>query len=209
MEEKLNQLAEYVISGKKFETEKLTKELIEENVNIKEILDNGLLKGMEVVGLRFREHKMFVPQVLVSARAMHCAMKILEPLLIAADLKKKGKIMIGTVFGDVHDIGKNLVAIMLKGAGYEVIDIGIGCNAQKFYTEYEKHQPDVIGMSALLTTTMVNMKSVIQYFKEKNIEIPFIVGGAPINQKFALEIGAAGYGKDAYDSVRIMDRLVG
>lgn len=209
MEEKLNQLAEFVISGKKFETEKLTKELVEENVNVKEILDNGLLKGMEVVGQRFRDHKMFVPQVLVSARAMHSAMKILEPLLIAADMKKKGKIMIGTVFGDVHDIGKNLVSIMLKGAGYDVIDIGTGCNAQKFFIEYEKHKPDVIGMSALLTTTMTNMKSVIQYFKEKEVSVPFIVGGAPINQKFALDIGAAGYGKDAYDAVKLMDSLMG
>jgi corrinoid protein of di/trimethylamine methyltransferase len=208
MSEKLSLLAQFIISGKHLDAQRITQELIDNKCDPQIILNDGLMKGMEVVGQRFRDNQMFVPQVLISARAMKTSMKVIEPLMVSGALKSKGKILIGTVKGDVHDIGKNIVATMMQGAGYEVIDIGTGCDVNKFYQEYETHKPDLIGMSALLTTTMVNMKPVIDYFKEKKINIPFMVGGAPINKKFADEIGASGYGKDAYDAVKTADRIL-
>ncbi|MBM4170912.1 MAG: cobalamin-binding protein [Ignavibacteria bacterium] len=208
LEHKLSELAQFIISGKHLDAQKITTELVENNVDADTILKESLMKGMDVVGQRFRDNIIFVPQVLVSARAMKTAMKILEPLMIKGNIKSKGKILIGTVKGDVHDIGKNIVATMLQGGSYEVVDIGIGCDENKFLQEYEIHKPNVIGISALLTTTMVNMKPVIDHFKNKNINLPFIVGGAPINKKYADEIGAFGYGKDAYEAVKIVDSLL-
>lgn len=207
-QEKLSELAQLVINGKHLDAQRITKELIDERCDAQTILNDGLMKGMEVVGQRFRDNQMFVPQVLVAARAMKTSMKVIEPLMINGEVKSKGKVLIGTVKGDVHDIGKNIVATMMQGAGFEVIDIGTGCDVNKFYQEYETHKPDLIGMSALLTTTMVNMKPVIDHFKNKNVNVPFIVGGAPLNKKFADEIGAAGYGKDAYDAVKIADSIL-
>lgn len=207
-QEKLSELAQLVITGKHLDAQKITQELIDEKCDPQTILNDGLMKGMEVVGQRFRDNQMFVPQVLVAARAMKTSMKVIEPLMISGEIKSKGKVLIGTVKGDVHDIGKNIVATMMQGAGYEVIDIGTGCDVNKFYQEYETHKPDLIGMSALLTTTMVNMKPVIDHFKNKNVNVPFIVGGAPLNKKFADEIGAAGYGRDAYDAVKTADSIL-
>jgi len=206
--DKLLNLSEMIINGKHIDAKNLTIELLNEGTSPKSILDESLLKGMEVVGQRFRDQKIFVPQVLVSARAMKFAMKELEPYLIKGDYKSKGKIVIGTVFGDVHDIGKNLVSIMLQGAGYEVIDLGIGCSNEKFFDAYELHKPDIIGMSALLTTTMVNMKSVIEFFRIKNVSVPFIIGGAPVNKEFADKINADGYGKDAYQAINLCDSII-
>jgi 5-methyltetrahydrofolate--homocysteine methyltransferase len=207
-QEKLSELAQFVIAGKHIDAQRITEELIHENCSPQTILNDGLMKGMEVVGQRFRDNLMYVPQVLVAARAMKTSMKVIEPLMLSGKVKSKGKILIGTVKGDVHDIGKNIVATMMQGAGYEVVDIGTGCDVNKFYQEYETHKPDLIGMSALLTTTMVNMKPVIEHFKNKNVNVPFIVGGAPLNQKFADEIGATGYGKDAYGAVKVADQLL-
>lgn len=207
--EKLEMLSQAVIGGKHLDAESITKDLLADGITPARILDEALMKGMGVVGQRFRDQLMFVPQVLVAARAMKFAMKILEPFIVKEQAGGKGKIMIGTVKGDVHDIGKNLVAIMLQGSGYEVIDIGTGCSAEKYFEEFEKHTPDIIGMSALLTTTMIYMKTVIDFFREKNINIPLIIGGAPINRKFADEIGAAGYAGSAYDAVLLVDKLLG
>lgn len=187
---------------------KTAQELLDENVTPQVILDEALMKGMAVVGEKFRNNEMFVPQVLVSARAMKLVMTILEPYFTASSISKKGKIIIGTVKGDIHDIGKNLVSIMLQGAGYDVVDLGTGCTAEKFYDEYEKNEANVVGMSALLTTTMVYMKTVIDYFKDKKAEVPLIIGGAPINQKYADEIGADGYAKNAYDAVILVDKIL-
>lgn len=207
-QEKLNELSECILSGKHIDAERITQELVLLRVTARTILDEGLMKGMNIVGQRFRDQQMFVPQVLVAARAMKFSMKILEPLMIGQENNSKGKVLIGTVKGDVHDIGKNLVAIMLQGAGYEVVDIGIGCSAEKFFEEYQKNKPDVIGMSALLTTTMIYMKEVINYFNNKNVKVPLIIGGAPINKKFAEEIGADGFGRSAYEAVQVVDSLI-
>lgn len=209
MNQKLFQLSEAVINGKHLDSESITKSLLDENINPKEILDYGLLPGMSEVGIRFREKKYFLPQVLVSARAMKSSMVLLEPLLAKGDVQLKGKIMLGTVKGDVHDIGKNIVSMMLQGAGYKVIDIGIGCTAEQFLNSYHIDKPDIIGLSALLTTTMVYMKTIIDLFKENNISVPVIIGGAPVSKKFADEIGAAGFAKDAYDTVKLVDLIIG
>jgi 5-methyltetrahydrofolate--homocysteine methyltransferase len=208
MNNKLKKISELLILGKHLETEKITLELIEEGIKPEVILEEGLMPGMNIVGQRFRDQQMFVPQVLVAARAMKFSMKILEPLMIGSNHKSKGKILLGTVKGDVHDIGKNLVGIMLQGAGYDVIDLGIGITAEKYYEEYEKNEPVIIGMSALLTTTMIYMKDVINLFEQKNIKIPIIVGGAPLNKKIANEMGAAGFGKSAYEAVQLVDSLI-
>jgi 5-methyltetrahydrofolate--homocysteine methyltransferase len=208
IEDKLNELAEYIISGKHFEASKTTRQLVDEGAEPSSILDNGLMKGMEVVGKRFRDGQMFVPQVLVSARAMKRSLSVIEPLIVKDNKSKKGKVLIGTVKGDVHDIGKNLVVLMLQGAGYEVVDIGTGCTAEMFYNAYKEHQPDIVGMSALLTTTMSYMKEVVEKFKSKNVKVPVIVGGAPLNDKFSDSIGADGYAKNAYEAVGLVDRIL-
>ena len=207
MKEKLQILAELLITGKHLETEKLTGELIDSGVSPEIILQDGLMPGMNIVGQRFRDQEMFVPQVLVVARAMKFSMKVLEPLMVGSNHKSKGKILLGTVKGDVHDIGKNLVGIMLQGAGYHIIDLGIGITAEKYLEEFEKNEPDIIGMSALLTTTMMYMKDVINLFEQKKIKVPIIIGGAPLNKKIADEMGATGFGRSAYEAVQLVDSI--
>ena len=207
MKEKLQILAELLITGKHLETEKLTGELIDSGVSPEIILQDGLMPGMNIVGQRFRDQEMFVPQVLVVARAMKFSMKVLEPLMVGSNHRSKGKILLGTVKGDVHDIGKNLVGIMLQGAGYHVIDLGIGITAEKYLEEFEKNEPDIIGMSALLTTTMMYMKDVINLFEQKKIKVPIIIGGAPLNKKIADEMGATGFGRSAYEAVQLVDSI--
>lgn len=208
MNNKLKKLSELIIIGKHLDTEKITQELIEEGIRPEVILEEGLMPGMNIVGQRFRDQQMFVPQVLVAARAMKFSMKVLEPQMIGSNHKSKGRILLGTVKGDVHDIGKNLVGIMLQGAGYDVIDLGIGITAEKYFEEYEKNEPDIIGMSALLTTTMMYMNDVINLFQQKNVKVPIIVGGAPLNKMIANEMGAAGFGRSAYEAVQLVDSLV-
>ncbi len=189
-------------------SEKVTRELLDLKVEPSKILNDGLIPGMEHVGVEFRAGRMFLPQVLVAARAMKTSMALLEPLLAAGSYKAKGKILIGTVKGDMHDIGKNLVSIMLRGAGYEVVDIGVGCSADRFREAFLQHRPDIIGLSALLTTTMVSMKGVIDLFAQNGLKVPIIIGGAPISAKFAQEIGAAGYARNATDAVDLVRSLM-
>ena len=207
LKEKYSELSQLIIGGKHTDAEMLTSELLKTDISAKEILDEALMPGMAVVGRRFRDQEIFVPHVLVAARAMKFCMKVLEPAIVGEGISFKGKIILGTVKGDVHDIGKNLVGIMLQGAGYEVIDIGTGCSDEKFLSEFENHSPEVIGMSALLTTTMPYMKTVIDKFSASGIETKFIVGGAPLNEAFARDIGADGYGKSAYEAVGLVDSL--
>ncbi len=167
------------------------------------ILEQGLIAGMNVVGTRFKNCEMFLPEVLTAARAMKAGVEQLEPLFAAAGVKPAGKILIGTVKGDLHDIGKNLVAIMLRGAGFEVIDLGVGVSAQKFLDAVVAHQPDIVGMSALLTTTMMQMKTNVTALTEAGVRgrVKVIIGGAPVTRAFAEEIGADAYGRNATDAV--------
>ena len=183
------------------------KEEIEDAVNILlarkwtpyDILTKALVEGMRIVGIDFRDGILFVPEVLMSANAMKAGMAILRPLLIETGAPRVGKMVIGTVKGDIHDIGKNLVCMMMEGAGFEVIDLGINNAVEKYLDAIEKHQPDILGMSALLTTTMPYMKVVIDTLKEKGIRSDYVVlvGGAPLNETFANAIGADAYCRDA------------
>ncbi len=209
IEELLKELSTAVIDGNKDKSVEITNKLLELGLSAKEILDNGLLPGMDVVGVRFRDNIIFVPQVLISARAMKSSLAILEPLLSKSDLRGSGTIVIGTVKGDIHDIGKNIVAMMLRSSGFSVIDLGIDTKVEKFLEAIKNEQADIVGMSALLTTTMGYMKTVIDRLKSEQINIKTMIGGAPISKAFADQINADGYAKNASDAVKLAKQLMG
>jgi 5-methyltetrahydrofolate--homocysteine methyltransferase len=198
--------------GKAKEVEQMTKDALAEGRDVQEVLTEGLIAGMSVVGEDFKYNILYVPEVLIAARAMKAGMAVLKPLLSAKDtnVKPKGILLMGTVRGDLHDIGKNLVCMMAEGAGFEVHDIGVDQSLEKFLAAAEKCKPNIVGMSALLTTTMTYMKTVIDGFKENSKgDIKMAIGGAPVSQMFADEIGADGYGADASSAVDMFLRLVG
>ena len=202
----LNQIRDHLQKGDSEQVSRLTGQAIADEIDIKTILDDGLIAGMTIVGAKFKEHEIFLPDVLLAARAMYAGMDILKPLMIKEGIPTIGKVVIGTVHGDLHDIGKNLVGIMLKGAGFEVIDLGRDVPPEKFIEAAIEAEADVIGMSALLTTTMPVMKKVIEQAKEKGIyeKMKIIIGGAPLSQEYADRIGAHAY---CYDGVNAVDRV--
>jgi 5-methyltetrahydrofolate--homocysteine methyltransferase len=207
----LAQISDNLIRGEDEQVGELTRQAIEQNLPAKQILDDGLLAGMGIVGDRFKAHEIFLPEVLLAARAMYAGMDQLRPLLIQEGIPSLGKIVIGSVQGDQHDIGKNLVGIMLKGAGFEVIDLGNDVAPESFVSTAREHEAPVIGMSALLTTTMSVMKRVVELVQEQGEgKIKIIVGGAPVSPEFAAEIGADAYGFDAASATdrvkELMDR---
>ncbi|MFC1549871.1 corrinoid protein [Candidatus Neomarinimicrobiota bacterium] len=206
----LLKISEALQDGDSEKTHILTEQAIAEGQEPKEILDTGLIAGMAVIGKRFREHKIFLPNVLLAAKAMYAGMDLLRPLFIKDGMPSKGKIVIGTVQGDLHDIGKNLVGIMLKGAGYEVIDLGKDVSVENFIETAVREDADAIGMSALLTTTQPVMQKVVEHLKKKglNTQIKTIIGGAPISDEFAQEIGADAYAFDASSAVDRMGNLM-
>ena len=204
----LKGIAEALIAGDAAKVKELVQQAVDEGLPPKKILDEGLIAGMEVVGVKFKNCEIYVPEVLVSARAMHAGMEILEPLLTESGVKPKGVVVIGTVKGDLHDIGKNLVAMMLKGAGWQVEDLGVDVDPEKFVGTAQEKNADIIGMSALLTTTMVNMKDVIELARNKDCRARIIVGGAPLTQNYADEIGADGYAPDAATAVEVVNKLI-
>ncbi len=195
----INEISEYVQKGRAKNVKQLVEDSLNQGVDPKAILDDGLLAGMMIVGEKFKKNEVFVPEVLVAARAMSAGLSILEPKLVEIGNEPVGKAIIGTVKGDLHDIGKNLVSMMLKGAGFEVIDLGTDVDAETFISKAEETGADIIGMSALLTTTMPYMKNVIDTLKEKELRDKYIVmvGGAPVNEAFAEQIGADFYTADA------------
>jgi 5-methyltetrahydrofolate--homocysteine methyltransferase len=205
----LKLLSNSVIDGNKDSAVDLTNKLLELQYSAKGILDDGLLPGMDVVGQRFRDNIIFVPQVLISARAMKSSLAILEPLLSEAKYKGLGTIVIGTVKGDIHDIGKNIVAMMLRSNGFTVIDLGINTPVEKFMDAVKKENALIVGMSALLTTTMGYMKIVIEKIRQENLPVKVIIGGAPISKPFADQIGADGYAKNASEAVAVARELIG
>lgn len=205
----LNNLSQKVIDGKNLDAVEITKQLLAQGVEPKYILDNGLMPGIEIVGIRFRDNQIFVPQVLISARAMKSSLSLLEPLLSKAELHGMGTVVIGTVKGDIHDIGKNIVAMMLRSSGFSVIDLGIDTRAEKFIDTIKQENAQVLGMSALLTTTMPYMKTVIEKLKEEKIDVRVMVGGAPISKAFAEQIGADGYARNATEAVSLAKKLIG
>lgn len=188
----------------------LTKQALESDLSPKAILDNGLVAGMDVVGKRFANHEIFLPEVLLAAKAMYAGLDLVKPLLEGEEIPSAGKIVLGTVQGDLHDIGKNLVGIMMRGAGLEVVDIGKDVPAEKFVETAKSEGADLIGMSALLTTTAPVMQEVIDLLKERQLhgKIRTIIGGAPVTDKFAKEIGADAYAFDAARAVEVVKQMV-
>jgi 5-methyltetrahydrofolate--homocysteine methyltransferase len=207
----LERLSTAVLEGNEEQILKLVQTGLDEGLASKDILDNGLIVGMNEVGARFKRGDMFVPEVLMSARSMQAGLGILRPHLAASGAKLIGKIVIGTVKGDLHDIGKNLVGMMCEGAGFEVIDLGFNVPPEKFVQAVKEHQPDIVGMSALLTTTMRAMGHTIKSLEEAGLRdrVKIMVGGAPVDREFADRIGADGYGSNAPSAADMAKRLVG
>jgi 5-methyltetrahydrofolate--homocysteine methyltransferase len=188
--------------------EELVENAITQNLDVSEILHNGLITGMEVVGEKFSNGEYFVPEMLFSAKAMKSGLKILRPYLVDQNISTLGTVIIGTVEGDMHDIGKNLVSMMLEGGGFEVIDLGVNTPTEKFVSAVEEHPDALVGMSALLTITMEKMKGVIDTFHSKGFENKIFIGGAPVTERYAEEIGADGYAADASRAVRKAKELL-
>jgi len=207
----LQQLSEILQKGDADKVSELTKNAIANKLGPKVILDDGLIAGMAIVGEKFKAHEIFLPDVLLAAKAMYAGMDLLKPLLIKEGIPTIGKVVIGTVQGDLHDIGKNLVGIMLKGAGFEVIDLGNDVPPEEFIESAQREGAQVIGMSALLTTTMPVMKKVIDMTKECGIyeRIKIVVGGAPLSAEYAQEIGAHAYCFDALKAVECVKGYIG
>ena len=203
MEELYEKMAEALIAGKQDDLTKLTREALDKGAQARQVLDKGLLAGMDVVGKRFKAGDMFIPEVLLCARCMHAAMDVLKPLLSEADAAAMGIYVIGTVEGDLHDIGKNLVSMMLQGAGFKVIDLGTNIPAAQFVEAVKQHKPNILGMSALLTTTMPKMEQTIAALKEAGVrdQVKIMAGGAPVTQDFVNKIGADAYGANAASAV--------
>ncbi|MSR83750.1 MAG: cobalamin-binding protein [Candidatus Latescibacteria bacterium] len=200
-----------LIEGEHLVVNQLTKEALDSGIEALEVMDDGLIAGMAVVGIKFRENIIFVPEVLACARAMKAGMAHIEPILSASGIKPLGKVVMGTVKGDLHDIGKNLCNMMLRGSGFEVIDLGVDTSSDQFIDAVEEHQATLLGMSALLTTTMPNMGKTIEAFIDADLrdQVKIMVGGAPVTQDFADDMGADGYGKDALACVSLAKRLLG
>jgi 5-methyltetrahydrofolate--homocysteine methyltransferase len=208
---KMQTIAAALIDGDNDLVNQLTRESLDEGIEALEVMDDGLIAGMAIVGIKFRQNFIFVPEVLACARAMKAGMVHIEPILSAAGIKPIGKVVMGTVKGDLHDIGKNLCIMMLRGAGFEVIDLGVDTSADKFMQAVEENEVPLMGMSALLTTTMPNMEKTIEAFIDADLRdsVKIMVGGAPVTQEFADEMGADGYGKDAMACVALAKRLMG
>jgi methylmalonyl-CoA mutase cobalamin-binding domain/chain len=208
--ELVEQVHDDLYNGLKDEVEEATHIFLKRNWDAEKILNEALVEGMRIVGIDFRDGILFVPEVLLAANAMKGGMEILRPLLAESGVEPIGKIVIGTVKGDIHDIGKNLVSMMLEGAGFEVIDLGINNPVEKYLDALEKHKPDILGMSALLTTTMPYMKVVIDALKERGLRDDYIVlvGGAPLNEEFGKAVGADAYCRDAAVAVETAKGLL-
>lgn len=205
----LTDLCQSIVTGNVAQAKELTQALVDAGTAPLEIINDGLIAGMNIVGPRFKNGEMFVPEVLMSAKAMAVGMEIVKPLLSDTDMPSRGTIVLGTVKGDLHDIGKNLVGMMLEGSGFKVVDLGIDIAPEKFVEAIKEHNPQIVAMSALLTTTMPAMKDTIDLIKEKGLKVKCIVGGAPVSQGFADEIGADGYAPDAASAAELCTKLVG
>jgi 5-methyltetrahydrofolate--homocysteine methyltransferase len=204
----LKALGEAVIKGDQNAAMEITKQALDEGLDPESILNDGLIAGMNILGVRFKNNEVYIPEVLISARAMKMAMEVLEPKLAEAGVEPVGKFLIGTVKGDLHDIGKNLVAMMLKGAGFEVIDIGIDVPAEKFIERAKASGAQIVGISALLTTTMTAMEKSLKAIRDSGLAVKIMVGGAPVTQNYADKIGADGYAPDAASAVDIAKELL-
>lgn len=209
--QELQDLASYLEQGQAQKVTALTQQLLDASVSPQLILNDGLIAGMAVVGEKMRNGDMYLPEVLQSAAAMQASLKILKPHLAREGARSRGRVLIGTVKGDMHDIGKNLVGIMLQGAGFEIIDLGVNIPSEKFVEAIKIHEPAIVALSAMLTTTMLNMKSTIDAVRLAGLstDVKIIIGGAPVNQSYADQIGADGYARDAVLAVGKVKQLLG
>jgi len=211
MEKIVKEIYNAVVNGNASTVKILVQEALDGGVDLESLLNEGMIAPMKEVGELFESGEYFVPEMLISARAMQSGMILLRPVLFSKDIKPLGKVVIGTVKGDLHDIGKNLVSMMLEGAGFEMIDLGTDVAPEKFLEAIQQHKPDIVGISALLTTTMSNMEKTLRFFEENNVrdQVKVMLGGAPVTQNFADSIGADGYAPDANQAALLARQLVG
>jgi 5-methyltetrahydrofolate--homocysteine methyltransferase len=206
--QELDNLALLLEQGQMQSVTTLTQQLLDAGIPPQVILNEGLIAGMAVVGKKMRDGEMYLPEVLQAAGAMQAALKLLKPHLLRDGVPSRGTVLIGTVKGDMHDIGKNLVATMLQGAGFDIIDLGVNVSPEKFVQAVEAHKPAIVGLSAMLTTTMLTMKPTIEALRAAGSDVKVIVGGAPVNQNFADQIGADGFARDAVLAVERVKQLI-
>jgi 5-methyltetrahydrofolate--homocysteine methyltransferase len=204
----LSEIQDALMKGKKEDVESLVDKALSSGIPTSKILNEGLIAGMEKLGEMFKNNEVFIPEVLVSARAMNAGLIKLEPFLIKDKVEPRGVVVIGTVKGDLHDIGKNLVAMLLRGSGYKIVDLGADVAPEKFTDSAKMNRASIVALSALLTTTMVQMKNIVDSLRSAGLSIPVIIGGAPVTREYANKIGAAGYAPDAASAVDEVGRLV-
>jgi len=206
----LDEIALEVVKGDSGSVEGLTERALSQGISAAKILNKGLVKGMGIISEKFKNNEIFIPEVLISAKSMKSGMEILKPFLAKAEIKFQGKVIIGTVKGDLHDIGKNIVAMLLQGAGFEVVDLGADVSKERFLEFAQRENPDILGMSALLTTTMVYMREIIDTVRSAGLKrnVKFIIGGAPVTQSYAEAIKADGYAPDAASAVDLSKRIL-
>ena len=209
MNKRMTNLGETLLAGNVEEIKRLTEEALNTGATPQDILERGLRPAMEALGERFSRGEAFLPELLVAAETMKASMEVLEPAIVRDGVAPKATMLLGTVAGDIHDIGKNLVKMMFEGSGFKVIDLDINVKADKFLEAYHKEKPDLVGLSALLTTTIGEMEKVIQAIREYDPKAKFIIGGAPITQEFADRVGADGYAPDAGEAVKVGYRIIG
>jgi 5-methyltetrahydrofolate--homocysteine methyltransferase len=204
----LNEMQEALIAGRKADVESMVDRALAEGMPAARILNEGLIPGMERLGILFKNNEVFIPEVLVAARAMNAGLAKLEPHLVKDKVQPKGIVVIGTVKGDLHDIGKNLVAMMLRGNGYKIVDLGVDVSPAMFVEAAGTNDANVVALSALLTTTMVQMKAVVEALEASQLKIPVVIGGAPVTKEYADQIRAHGYAPDAASAVEEVGRLI-
>jgi len=206
----LSKVRDALVNGKADEVRDMVKKALDEGQEVEKILNEGLIAGMNVVGEKFKRNEFYVPEMLIAARAMKAGMEVLRPILVQKDVKPLGTVVLGTVRGDLHDIGKNLVGMMLEGAGFEIVDLGVDVSPEKFVQTVKEKKAQIVGLSALLTTTMPSMKDVIKALEEEGIrnKVKVMIGGAPVTQSYADEIGADGYAPDAASAADKAKELV-
>lgn len=211
MDKIIKEIYDAVVNGNASTVKTRVQAALDAGTDLEALLNEGMIAPMKEVGELFESGEYFVPEMLISARAMQAGMTLLRPVLLSKDIKPLGKVVIGTVKGDLHDIGKNLVSMMLEGAGFEMVDLGTDVSPEKFLEAIQQHQPDIVGMSALLTTTMSNMEKTLHYLKENQVrdQVKVIIGGAPVTQAYSETIGADGYAPDANQAATLARQLVG
>lgn len=211
MDKIIKEIYDAVVNGNASTVKTRVQAALDAGTDLEALLNEGMIAPMKEVGELFESGEYFVPEMLISARAMQAGMTLLRPVLLSKDIKPLGKVVIGTVKGDLHDIGKNLVSMMLEGAGFEMVDLGTDVSPEKFLEAIQQHQPDIVGMSALLTTTMSNMEKTLHYLKENQVrdQVKVIIGGAPVTQAYSETIGADGYAPDANQAATLACQLVG